>query len=89
MIQYYGFNASILPFCNIIETQNFTADPFEFGVASAHGIEVALDAFLKGIIEINYDAIPGNADDPATDLSWMWQYCSEYGTLHLRLAHAS
>ncbi|KAJ2971837.1 hypothetical protein NUW54_g12406 [Trametes sanguinea] len=31
------------------------------------------------IQEVNYDAIPGDPDDPVQDRSWMWQYCSEYG----------
>ena len=39
----------------------------------------ALDAFLTALAELNYDAIPQAADDPVQDLSWMWQYCSEYG----------
>ncbi|PSR72211.1 hypothetical protein PHLCEN_2v11918 [Hermanssonia centrifuga] len=77
--QYYGFEASLLPFCNVLETKNNTAAPLEAGLAATFGIEVALEAFLKGIAEIDYDSISGNADDPVTDMSWMWQYCSEYG----------
>ncbi|KAJ6485877.1 peptidase S28 [Mycena sanguinolenta] len=77
--QYYGFQDSLLPFCNLLETQNFTAEPFEGGVVSAHGVNAAFDAFLVALAELNYDAIPGNADDPVQDRSWMRQYCSEYG----------
>ncbi|KAI0793717.1 peptidase S28 [Fomes fomentarius] len=77
--QYYGFEASVLPFCNVLETQNSTAIPFETGIAASLGVDVALDAFLTAIREVNYDAIPGNPGDPVTDRSWMWQYCSEYG----------
>ncbi|EKM50837.1 uncharacterized protein PHACADRAFT_130303 [Phanerochaete carnosa HHB-10118-sp] len=77
--QYYGFNASLLPFCNILETHNFIVDAQEFGLAAADSIEVALDSFLTGLVQINYDEIPGDPDDPVADLSWMWQYCSEYG----------
>ncbi|CDO68396.1 hypothetical protein BN946_scf184815.g43 [Trametes cinnabarina] len=77
--QYYGFDASVLPFCNVLETRNSTITPFETGLASNLGIDVALDAFLTAIQEVNYDAIPGNPDDPVQDRSWMWQYCSEYG----------
>lgn len=79
-LQYYGFEASILPFCNVVETQNSTATPFETGLSASLGIDIALDAFLTGIKQVNYAAIPGNADDPIADHSWMWQYCSEYGT---------
>ena len=64
-----------------METQNFTATPFETGIATSQGIDLALNAFLTGIKQVNYAAIPGNADDPIADRSWMWQYCSEYGAL--------
>ncbi|OSD04708.1 hypothetical protein PYCCODRAFT_1465679 [Trametes coccinea BRFM310] len=76
---YYGFDASVLPFCNVLETRNSTITPFETGLASNLGVEDALDAFLTAIQEVNYDAIPGDPDDPVQDRSWMWQYCSEYG----------
>ncbi len=78
--QYYGFEASLLPFCNVLETRNFTITPVETGIAATSGIESALEAFLTAIREVNYDAIPGSPDDPVQDRSWMWQYCSEYGT---------
>ncbi|KJA19598.1 hypothetical protein HYPSUDRAFT_44157 [Hypholoma sublateritium FD-334 SS-4] len=77
--QYYGFQASLLPFCNFLETQNNTAAPVEAGVVSQFGINVGLKSFLTAISEIDYAAIPGNPDDPVQDRSWMWQYCSEYG----------
>ena len=51
----------------------------EFGIAQTLGVEAAFDSFLTGIIEIDYDSIPGTADDAVQDRSWMWQYCSEYG----------
>lgn len=76
--QYYGFEASILPFCNILETENFTRPATEAGVSTSHSIQIAFQSFLKGIAELDYDSIPFQ-DDPAGDLSWMWQYCSEYG----------
>ncbi|KDQ61976.1 hypothetical protein JAAARDRAFT_190681 [Jaapia argillacea MUCL 33604] len=77
--QYYGFQASLLPFCNILETYNYTQAPVEGGLVASDGVEVAFQSFLTGLAEIDYDSIPGNADDPVQDLSWMWQYCSEYG----------
>ncbi|KAI0352085.1 peptidase S28 [Trametes cingulata] len=77
--QYYGFEASVLPFCNVLETRNSTITPFETGLSDNLGIDVALDAFLTAIREVNYDAIPGSPDDPVQDRSWMRQYCSEYG----------
>ncbi|KAK0486841.1 peptidase S28 [Armillaria luteobubalina] len=77
--QYYGFAASLLPFCNLLETKNFTQAPEEGGVSSVDGIESAFDAYLIALSELDYDEIPGSSDDPATDLAWMRQYCSEYG----------
>ncbi|PPQ80737.1 hypothetical protein CVT25_001857 [Psilocybe cyanescens] len=77
--QYYGFASSILPFCNILETRNRTSDPVETGLVAQFGIDVGFKSFLTAISEIDYDSIPGNADDPVQDRSWMWQYCSEYG----------
>ncbi|KAK7689248.1 hypothetical protein QCA50_007939 [Cerrena zonata] len=77
--QYYGFEASLLPFCNLLETRNFTSKPLEGGLISAISINDTLDAFLAAITELDYDSIPGDADDPITDRSWMRQYCSEYG----------
>jgi hypothetical protein len=88
--QYYGFEASVQPFCDIMETRNRTharttdnggtapALAFESGLAAAIGIKVAWKAFLVGIAEIDYDSVP-YTDDPVQDYSWMWQYCSEYG----------
>ncbi|KAJ7577831.1 peptidase S28 [Mycena floridula] len=77
--QYYGFQASLLPFCNLLETKNITMTPVEGGIVSVSSIEEAFEAFAVAIGELDYDSIPGNADDPVQDLSWMRQYCSEYG----------
>ncbi|KAF9456269.1 peptidase S28 [Collybia nuda] len=77
--QYYGFAASLLPFCNILETQNMTRAPVEGGIAAASGIETAMKAFLVALAEIDYDSVPPGPPDPVGDRSWMWQYCSEYG----------
>ncbi|KAJ7880338.1 peptidase S28 [Mycena olivaceomarginata] len=77
--QYYGFQDSLLPFCNLLETQNSTAEAFEGGIVSASGVNAAFDAFMVALGELDYDSIPGSADDPVQDRSWMRQYCSEYG----------
>ncbi|KAF9554434.1 peptidase S28 [Agrocybe pediades] len=77
--QYYGFQASLLPFCNILETRNHTVLPSERGLISQFSIDTVFTAFLTAISEIDYDSIPGSPDDPVQDRSWMWQYCSEYG----------
>lgn len=53
--------------------------PLEGGIVSESGVEAAFNAFLIALAELDYDSIPGNADDPVQDLSWMRQYCSEYG----------
>jgi hypothetical protein len=61
-----------------LETQNSTKSATEGGVAASHSIQIALQSFLTGLAEIDYDSIPFQ-DDRVTDMSWMWQYCSEYG----------
>lgn len=76
--QYYGFKESLLPFCNLLETKNFTQDAVEKGIAAQEGVQAAFEAFLTAIAELDYDSIPFT-DDPVGDRSWMWQYCSEYG----------
>ncbi|MCJ1331332.1 hypothetical protein MMC10_008022 [Thelotrema lepadinum] len=88
--QYYGFAASVLPFCDVMETLNqtnlLTTDnggtgpsiaPAS-GLALTYNITTAFTGFLLGLAQIDYDSIP-YADDPIQDMSWMWQYCSEYG----------
>lgn len=91
--QYYGFDASVLPFCDIMETFNQTdvsttdnggtapAIAFESGIALTQNITAAWEAFLVGIAEIDYDSIPYESTDAGLiqGSSWMWQYCSEYG----------
>lgn len=88
--QYYGFERSVLPFCNILETRNRTdilttdnggtapALAPESGLALMYNVSVAWSSFLIALAEIDYDEIP-YTDDPIQDASWMWQYCSEYG----------
>ena len=63
----------------MLETQNSTSDPFEGGLISAMSVDDVLDVFLAAIAQVDYDDIPGSPDDPVQDLSWMRQYCSEYG----------
>jgi Serine carboxypeptidase S28 len=90
--QYYGFENSVQPFCDIMETFNQThlsttdnggtasAIAHESGIyhSSRGNISLTWSAFLSGISEIDYDSILYN-NDPIQDMSWMWQYCSEYG----------
>ena len=88
--QYYGFDRSVLPFCDIMETQNRSgscttdnggtvpAYSHESGLAAGHNVSVAWSWFLVALAETNYDAITAT-EDPIAGKSWMWQYCSEYG----------
>lgn len=81
--QYYGFEASVQPFCDIMETMNRTsartldnggtapAIASESGINVSHNITAALQAFLVSIAEIDYDEVP-YSDDPIQD--------SRYGT---------
>ncbi|XP_006461563.1 hypothetical protein AGABI2DRAFT_222358 [Agaricus bisporus var. bisporus H97] len=77
--QYYGFKDSLLPFCNLLETKNFTQDAVEKGISTEEGVQSAFEAFLTAISELDYDSVPSSSSDPIADRSWMWQYCSEYG----------
>ncbi|THY23412.1 hypothetical protein D6D01_05978 [Aureobasidium pullulans] len=88
--QYYGFEASVQPFCDTMETMNETlgrttdnggtspAIASESGIVISYNISMAWSAFLMGIAEIDYDQVP-YTDDPVQDVSWQYQYCSEYG----------
>ena len=42
-------------------------------------VDDVLDVFLAAIAQVDYDDIPGSPDDPISDMSWLRQYCSEYG----------
>lgn len=90
--QYFGFQRSVLPFCDIWETQNRTdvsttdnggtarsVAPAS-GLALEYNITTAWDAYLVALAEINYDEIVSvNPSDPVQGYSWTYQYCSEYG----------
>lgn len=90
--QYYGFQRSVLPFCDILETQNRTnlsttdngglskAIAPASGLALEFNVSTAWSAFRVALVEINYDEIDSPAPpDPVQGYSWMYQYCSEYG----------
>ncbi|KAK5945998.1 hypothetical protein PMZ80_000137 [Knufia obscura] len=91
--QYYGFEASVLPFCDILETQNRTTiSTTDNGgtapsIAPASGlfletnnITLTWHNFLTALAQIDYDSIESpTPPDPVQGYSWTWQYCSEYG----------
>lgn len=90
--QYFGFQRSVLPFCNVWETQNRTnvsttdnggtarSIAPASGLALEYNITIAWDAYLVALAEINFDEIVSvNPSDPVQGYSWTYQYCSEYG----------
>ncbi|KAF2149814.1 peptidase S28 [Myriangium duriaei CBS 260.36] len=90
--QSYGFEGSVLPFCNIMETFNQTmasttdnngvapAIATESGIAATHNITAAWQAFLVAATELGYlNLPPGASSGPSSQWSWNWQFCSEYG----------
>lgn len=90
--QYFGFQRSVLPFCDVWETQNRTnvsttdnggtarSIAPASGVALEYGISTAWHAFLVALVETNYDEIVSvSPPDPVQGYSWTYQYCSEYG----------
>jgi hypothetical protein len=74
--QYFGFQASVLPFCNLLETKNFTTHALDSGISAATGVQSAFDAFVIAVSESDSDL----DDPPPYGKPWMWQYCSEWGT---------
>jgi len=70
-----------MPFCNRLETRNFTSNPVPEGLFTTQGINTTFDAFMTAIAEVDYDTVfGGNNDTDITDTySWTWQYCSEFG----------
>lgn len=90
--QYYGFQRSVAPFCDVLETQNRTSIPTTdnggiskaispaSGLALEYNISTAWNAFLVALGETNYDAIESpSPPDLVQGFSWTYQYCSEYG----------
>lgn len=90
--QYYGFQQSVAPFCDILETQNRTnisttdnggvskAIAPASGLALEFNISTAWNAFLVALVETNYDEIESpSPPDLVQGFSWTYQYCSEYG----------
>lgn len=90
--QYFGFQNSVLPFCDIWETQDRTnvsttdnggtARPIApaSGLALEYNISTAWDSYLVALADIDYDEVVSvNPSDPVQGYSWAYQYCSEYG----------
>lgn len=90
--QYYGFQRSMAPFCDILETQNQTtvsttdnggtsrAIAPASGLALEFNISTTWYSFLVALMETDYDAIKSpTPSDPVQGYSWTYQYCSEYG----------
>lgn len=77
----------IIPFCDVLQTQNFTSPAYADGLYANFGIETTLTAFLTGIAEtdpsqsatVHPPADDATGTDPDT-LSWTFQYCSEFGS---------
>ncbi|KAI3397057.1 hypothetical protein diail_11293 [Diaporthe ilicicola] len=90
--QYFGFQRSVLPFCDVLETQNRTSISTTdnggtaksiapaSGLALEYNVSTAWNAFLVALVELNYDEIESvSPEDPVQGYSWTYQYCSEYG----------
>lgn len=75
--QSYGLQV-ILPFCDSVETLNFTSNPTPGGISVTQGVNKTFQAFVNAIAELD-KGNPSNGGDFAATISWMWQYCSEFG----------
>jgi len=61
-LQVYGLQ-TVLPFCNLLETHNLTADPTSEGLVVTQGINATFDAFMTAIAEVDYDTVFGSDGD--------------------------
>jgi len=60
---------TILPFCNRLETRNFTTNPMSEGLVPTQGVNATFNAFMTAIAEVDYDTVFGiNEDSDITDL---------------------
>jgi hypothetical protein len=66
MFQDYGLY-TIMPFCDYLETRNFQNSSSPEGLNITQGINVAFDAFMTAIAEVDYDTVFANwgLDDAA------------------------
>jgi hypothetical protein len=56
MFQDLGLQ-STMPFCDRLETRNFTSSSTPEGLNTTQGINVAFEAFLTAIAEVDYDNV--------------------------------
>lgn len=58
-----------MPFCDRLETLNFTQTPADQGVIVTHGLDVAFQAFMLAISEVDYNGLlsqPADSDPGAS-----------------------
>lgn len=65
-LQGYGLR-TILPFCNRLETRNFTNSPTSEGLVATLGTNATFDAFMTAIAEVDYDTVFGGDDSDSSD----------------------
>jgi len=71
--------ASTIPFCDRLETRNFTQTASSQGLITTGGIDITFNSFIVAIAEVDYNAqVPTNID-MAAYYSWSWQFCSQFG----------
>ena len=59
---------TVTPFCDFLETSNFQNKSTPEGLFATQGINVAFNAFMTAIAQVDYDAIfGGGGDDDPTD----------------------
>lgn len=88
--QYYGPKYRVVPFCDILETQNRTdvsttdnggttkAIAPASGLALEFNVSTAWNAFLVALQETDYDEIESDTD-LVGDAGYTWQWCAEWG----------
>jgi len=69
---------AILPFCDGVETLNFTSSPTSQGFFATQGVNASFNAFIVAISEMDKSGF-SDGQDASDALSWEWQYCSQFG----------
>ena len=68
-LQGYGLR-TVIPFCDLLETRDLQSFPTPQGLFATQGINVAFDAFMTAIAEVDYDTVFGGdgSGDPSDDV---------------------
>ena len=58
---------TVMPFCDRLETRDFQNNPTPEGLNTTQGINIAFDAFMTAIAEVDYDTVFGSGNSNTID----------------------